>query len=195
LERTGWISAGQPLQDLRFVGQHRYPPDAKGTNLRTGISLGSTLTYFPCSGSRPDSPASFLHRAGLTSLSQKEASSRGNNVGAPRIAVSKIRRLAALHVLDRILSISSLAKIVRVAKTTVVNYRHLIRASGYSFSDFAAPEDRVLLNPESNRPLTRPRWDELSPWGEGRKFSMRTRTASETPLPLICSHEVPRPTT
>ena len=59
-------------------------------------------------------------------------------MGAPRIAVSKIRRLAALHVPDRIPSISSLAKIIRVAKATVLKYRGFIKASGYSFSDFAA---------------------------------------------------------
>ena len=59
-------------------------------------------------------------------------------MGAPRIAVSKIRQLAALHVLDRIPSISSVAKIIRVAKSTVVKYRGFIKASGYSFSDFAA---------------------------------------------------------
>jgi len=59
-------------------------------------------------------------------------------MGAPRIAVSKIRLLAALHVPDRIPSISSLAKIIRVAKSTVVRYRGFIKASGYSFSDFAA---------------------------------------------------------
>jgi transposase len=59
-------------------------------------------------------------------------------MGAPRIAVSKIRLLAALHVPDRIPSISSLAKIIRLSKSTVVGYRGLIKASGYSFSDFAA---------------------------------------------------------
>jgi hypothetical protein len=58
-------------------------------------------------------------------------------MGAPRIPVSKIRRLAALHVLDRIPSISSIAKIISVAKTTVVKYRGFIKASGFSFSDFA----------------------------------------------------------
>ena len=59
-------------------------------------------------------------------------------MGAPRIAVSKIRRLAALLVPDRIPSSSSLARIIRVAKSTVVKYRGFIKASGYSFSDFAA---------------------------------------------------------
>ena len=59
-------------------------------------------------------------------------------MGAPRIAASKIRLLAALHVPDRIPSISSLAKLTHVAKSTVVRYRGLIKASGYSFSDFAA---------------------------------------------------------
>ena len=59
-------------------------------------------------------------------------------MGAPRIAVSKIRRLAALHVLDRIPSISSIAKCIPVARSTVVKYRGFIKASGYSFSDFAA---------------------------------------------------------
>src|SRR5215469_15072162 len=59
-------------------------------------------------------------------------------MGAPRIPVSKIRLLAALHVPDRTPSISSLAKIIRVATSTVVRYRGFIKASGYSFSDFAA---------------------------------------------------------
>ena len=82
-------------------------------------------------------PVAFL-RTGLTKRSQGEVWSRGNNMGAPRIAVSKIRRLATLHVLDRVPSISTLAKIIRVAKSTVVKYRGFIKASGYSFSDFAA---------------------------------------------------------
>ncbi len=69
---------------------------------------------------------------------EQEFGLRGNNMGAPRIAASKIRLLAALHVPDRIPSISSLAKIVRVAKSTVVRYRGFIKVSGYSFSDFGA---------------------------------------------------------
>jgi transposase len=51
--------------------------------------------------------------------------------------------LAALHVPDRIPSTSSLAKTIRVAKSTVVKYQGFIKASGYSFSGFAAlrPEE------------------------------------------------------
>jgi transposase len=53
-----------------------------------------------------------------------------------RIAISKIRRLAALHVSDRIPSISSLARILLVSRSTVQKYRGFIKESGYSFSDF-----------------------------------------------------------
>ena len=75
-------------------------------------------------------------------------------MGAPRIAVSKIKRLAALHIPDRIPSLSSLAKIIRIAKTTVVKYRGFIKASGHSFSDFAAlrPEEMdAILDQRSTR--------------------------------------------
>ena len=69
-------------------------------------------------------------------------------------SISKIKRLAALHVPDRTPSISSLAKIIRIAKTTVVKYRGFIKASGYSFSDFAAlsPEEMdAILDQRSMR--------------------------------------------
>ena len=76
-------------------------------------------------------------------------------MGASRIASSKIRRLAALHVSDRIPSVSSLARILRVAKSTVAHYRGFIKASGYSFSDFAALRPRTvdaILNQHAKRP-------------------------------------------
>jgi len=71
-------------------------------------------------------------------------------MGAPRIAVSKIKRLAALHIPDRIPSLSSLAKIIRIAKTTVVKYRGFIKASGHSFSDFAALSPRRWMPSSTN---------------------------------------------
>jgi transposase len=65
-------------------------------------------------------------------------------MGASRIASSKIKRLAALHVSDRIPSLSSRAKILRVAKSTVEKYRGFIEKSGYSFSGFAALRPREI---------------------------------------------------
>jgi transposase len=58
-------------------------------------------------------------------------------MSAPRIAISKLRRLAALHVVDRPPSIRYLAKILRVSRSTIQNYQRCIRDSGYSFEDFA----------------------------------------------------------
>lgn len=63
---------------------------------------------------------------------------------ASRIAISKIRRLAELHVSKRIPSISSLARVLLVSKFTVRKYRSFIKESGYSFSDFAVLGPREM---------------------------------------------------
>jgi len=58
-------------------------------------------------------------------------------MSGPRLAISKLRRLAALHVVDRPPSISLLAKILRVSRSTIRRYQRCVKDSGYSFEDFA----------------------------------------------------------
>lgn len=62
----------------------------------------------------------------------------------PRIAISKIMRLAALHVPEEIPSVYSLAKVLRISRPTVRKYKELIRASGYSYADFATLSPRRI---------------------------------------------------
>ena len=58
-------------------------------------------------------------------------------MSAPRIAISKLRRLAELYVVNRPPSIRCLSKILRVSRSTISKYQRCIRDSGYSFEDFA----------------------------------------------------------
>jgi len=64
-------------------------------------------------------------------------------MSAPRIAIYKLRCLAALHVVERTSSISFFARALRVSRSTIRRYQGCIRESGYSFEDFAtlSPSD------------------------------------------------------
>ena len=62
----------------------------------------------------------------------------------PRIAISKIIRLAALHVSDEVPPVYSLAKVLRISRPTVRKYKGLIRTCGYSFADFATLHPRRI---------------------------------------------------
>jgi transposase len=63
---------------------------------------------------------------------------------ASRIGISKLRRLAALHVSDRIPSISFMARRLLISKSTVQKYRAFIKQSGYSFPEFAVLSPREM---------------------------------------------------
>src|SRR5215472_5476008 len=63
---------------------------------------------------------------------------------ASRIAISKLRRLAALHVSERIPSVSSLSRVLLVSRSTVQKHRSFIKESGYSFWDFAVLGPREM---------------------------------------------------
>ena len=58
-------------------------------------------------------------------------------MAAPRIAISKLRRLAELNAGDQPPSIRYMAKILRISRSTIRKYQVYIRDSGYSFEDFA----------------------------------------------------------
>ena len=74
-------------------------------------------------------------------------------MSGPRLAISKLRRLAALHVVDRPLSISLLAKILRVSRSTIRRYQRCVKNSGYSFEGFAlsVQDNCVLLSQPAYR--------------------------------------------
>lgn len=56
---------------------------------------------------------------------------------ARRIAISKLQRLAELHVADRPPSVRSMSKILNISRSTIQKYQCSIRDAGYSFADFA----------------------------------------------------------
>lgn len=82
----------------------------------------------------------------------------------PRIAMSKIRRLAALYVSERIPSISFLSKVLRISRFTVRRYQDCIRESSYSFADFATlcpREMHATLNQHNVHKAPRERYSTL----------------------------------
>src|SRR5215470_14523686 len=63
---------------------------------------------------------------------------------ASKISISKIRRLAALHVSETNPSISFVARRLLMAQSTVQKYRAFIKQSGYSFPEFAVLSPREM---------------------------------------------------
>jgi transposase len=63
----------------------------------------------------------------------------------PRIPLSRVRRLAVLCASTRLPPLSFIAKKLDIARATVWNYQRGIRASGYSFTDFAALNPSEML--------------------------------------------------
>jgi transposase len=63
---------------------------------------------------------------------------------AAKISISKIRRLAALHVSETNPSISFVARRLLISQSTVQRYRALIKQSGYSFPEFSAFSPREM---------------------------------------------------